>query len=430
MRNRILSNWLRAIGGRSMHPSIPFEEVAPDLVAVTTTRLADLLGVIEMDLSELEPRDSPRFFVDGVQRSAIVEELYISIPPTPVVASHIAVGAFTHEANKVKPVITRDVLLILLPRSTLMQLPNAPSELSNVPIPMFDNTGNFYVKACQSQLREGVNVFLVDSSLTFQRNVRVTIQESELAAVGKIRQTALNRINAVRRALEFGIVSELRKRYPDDLIVVDGPLARMMFLIYARLADTRLEYLEDLADVRRSYEFLSRIVGIVKVVKQVPQSGLEHAFDIKDTVVNVPVFRFTDSSQIRDEESGRASSVEEEFRHLICCFVWLRPELREHIPVTGSITGGLVRIDIPIPAIIDYDPQWASPGFQIDISDGRIRARIEQILRGILAERLPLPPLSRVHKMFTELYTISEAERLLRSNLLTPEDMRLIIRKI
>ena len=94
--------------------------------------------------------------------------------------------------------------------------------------------------------------------------------------------------------------------------------------------------------------------------------------------------------------------------------------------MVGSVTGGLVRVDIPIPAIVDYNPEWNTPNFQIDINAGSIHHRLEAILQGIIAERLPLPTISRPHRLLTELYPINEAERLLKSRLRSHEELRLL----
>jgi len=415
-----LRGYLKPLRPYPLHPSIPFEEIAPDLGVTTETRLASLLGVIDINLLDLEPREMARFFVDGVQRSAIIQELRIVSPPVPLVASHIVVGAFERGSNgKIRPVIIREALLVLFPRIALMQALGSSlrSQLSSPPpLPVLDSRGDFYVKVCQSQLGRNVNMFFVDPSLTFEKSPRVSIRPSELAAIGKVRRIMLDRVTHVMRTLEVGIVSELRQKYPKDLVLLDGPLVRMMFLIYARLADTRLEYLVDLTDARKSYEFLSKVIGIVKEVRRVPQNGLKHAFNVTNVRQHIPIFRFTDPK------------IERDFRHLLSCFMWLRPELSKHMPLVGSVTGGLVRIDVPIPAVTDYDPAWIDSSFQVNINPGSSTyTRLEAILRGIIIDRLPLPPTSRVHRLLTELYPISEAERFLKSRLLTHEELRLII---
>ena len=415
-----LYEWLKSLKGSPVYPGIPCEELSPELTTVTETGAADLLKVYKFDLSSLQADEFIRFFVDGVQRTAIVQELNLLSPPIPVVASHIIAGAFERENNEVRPAIIRELLVLLFPRSALMQKfgDNVPKQMYNVPIPTLDSTGDFYVKASQSQLGVETNIFFVDSSITFEKTPKPSIEPSELIAIGKLRGIALNRISAIRRALEVGIVMELRKKYPKDFICIDGPLARMMFLIYARLADSHFEYLSDLSDSQKSFEFLQKVLGVVKEVEFIPRTGLEHAFNTD--AINIPIFQIIDPEKM------------EQFRHLICCFIWIRPELRKFIPISGTMASGLIRVDVPIPAICDYVPSWLNPNeFRPDLNNSSSSCKkLEGILKAILRERLPLPSTHSHHRLFVELFPIAEGERILKSRLMSHEELRLIVERM
>jgi len=416
MSYQSLLGYFRSLGAHPLHPGVPFEEVAPDITVATEPCSAELLEVIKIDPAQLDEKEDLRLFVDGVQRSAIVFEINVpGRPPVPVVASHICVGATNRDSNKLLPRIINESLLILFPLQALAVAlgPTAPHSLFNIPIPKLDENGDFYAKVSTRQLDHKINVFFSDTSKTFELPPSTSIWDYELAAIGLVRRKALDRVREISRAIELGTVHELRIKEPNDFIVLDGPLAREMFLMYGRLANVELSYLGNLDDARRSYEFLRRVIGVVKVVSKVPRRGLENAF--LPGAIHVPVFRFK-------QENG---DLDPSLRHVVCCFIWLRPELATSIPLSSSMSGGLTRIDVPIPALIDYDNSWREPDFNLDLSPGSpSRERLEKILRGIISIRFPTPR-STMHRMLVELYPIAETEIWLSSRLLPHEQLRL-----
>jgi hypothetical protein len=420
MSSRSLLNYFHSLGARPLHPGIPFEEAAPEITEATEPHPAECLGVIKIDPTKLDEKEEIRYFVDGVQRSVIVFEIDVpGRPSVPVVASHICIGATKRDFNRLSPYILNDSFLVLFPLQALAVAFGSavPPSLFNVPIPTLDENGNFYAKISTRQFGYKVNVFFSDTSKTFELPPEISISDHDLAAIGLVRQRALDKVREISRAIELGTVYELRKRNPNDFIIIDGPLAREMFLMYGRLADIELSYLGNLDDARRSYDFLRKVIGVVKVVKIVPQRRLEQAF--LPGAIHVPVFRFKKNGDL-----------DPNFRHVVCCFVWLRPELAKSIPLSSSMSGGLTRIDVPIPALIDYDPSWREPDFNLDLSPGSpSRERLERILRGIIALRFPVPR-STMHRMLVELYPIAETETWLSSKLLPHEQLRLEIMKL
>lgn len=415
MSSQSLLGYFRSLGASPLHPGVPFEEAAPDITVATEPCSAELLEVIKIDPAQLGEKEELRFFVDGVQRSAIVFEINVhGRPPVPVVASHICVGATKRDSNRLLPCIMNESLLILFPLQALAVAlgPTAPPSLFNIPIPKLDENGDFYAKVSTHQLNHKINVFFSDTSKTFELPPNTSIWDYELAAIGLVRQKALDRVREISRAIELGTVHELRIKEPNGFVVLDGPLAREMFLMYGRLASVELSYLSNLDDARRSYEFLRKIIGVVKVVSKVPRRGLENAF--LPGAIHVPVFRFKQNGDL-----------DPSLKHVVCCYIWLRPELAKSIPLSSSMSGGLTRIDVPIPALIDYDHSWREPDFTLDLSSGSPpRERLEKILRGIISIRFPTPR-STMHRMLVELYPIAETETWLSSRLLPHEQLRL-----
>jgi len=276
-----------------------------------------------------------------------------------------------------------------------------PSELTQLlSLPKLDNSGNFYPKVSNPTLLfRDIPYFICDTSLTFQGRQHKEGPEG-IKAAGVVRRWARDMLREILRSLELGVVWELRQRYPDELILVDGPLAYMMFLMYGRLAANNLSWLYN--DPRRTYDFLTGVLGVVKVVEDIPQNL---NIQPNSSQITVSIHKF------KTQEKGY---------HMVSGYVYLRPELAFSYPITASATSGLIRVDIPLPLIMDqYDPSWLSPDYtQFN------RSKLRDILIEVLALRTPIPSLKQSHRAFTELLPIYETENYLKSLLLSPGDLR------
>ena len=360
--------------------------------------------------------------------------------PVPVMIAHIVVGAGEPCEEGLKPSIIRDVLVILFPHTAVCEaygrnipLPDART------LPRLDYRGGFYEKLMEQPREQlkiaGIPVFFCDTSFTFLFDERAgrprrRIGRHALAAIGRVISAALNAVAGIRRALEIGVVWEIRRRWPDALVLHDGPLVREMFLIYTGLAVEELARLERMPE--KCFSFLKKVVGLVKRVFIVPESGLEAVFSgLSEGFFKIPIFRML--RPISGEESPEREARRAPFQGVLSCFCILRPKLATSIPLVISPSGGLVRIDVPIASILEeYHEDWMMPDFDVRsrlTSDGPAREALKRILSGILAERLPYPGTIDLHRMLVELAGTELIERVLRSRLLPKEVMRMLSRE-
>jgi len=373
--------------------------------------------------------------VDGTQRTTVIGQARLSgLPPIPIFAAHIIAGAGEPRDEQMVPVCIKEMLVLLFPHEAVREEYGRPLSLPDEDeLPRLDNSGDFLNKR-PGRLKLGpIPLFFCDITYTFQSKKRRRLRKYDLAAIGRVRQAALNAVAGIRRALEVGVIWELRKRYPDALILNDGPLARMMMRMYARLAYRELEPAssEDHPEHRRAcYELLRRVIGLVKRVTIVPEKGLEQAY----RSFNVPVFRL--QQPIRDRETIEPGEVSERedgrrpFAGILSAFFVLRPELLSSIPLVISPSGGLVRLDVPLAALLDdYDDRWME--MRPDIAPGgRHHDALKRILAGIFVERIPLPGTRDVRRVLTELAGTDLIERLLRARLLPKEAIMMYMRDL
>lgn len=395
------------LDAKPIYPSVPLEEEAPDLrVARGAPEHTMDLGIEDISSRDLDlAKGKIRFFVDGVQRSVAVFEIPCqNSSPVNLIAAHVAVGATEPVGRKLRPAIVRQAIVIFLPIQAMIDMyrnqgASPPSELTQLlNLPKLDNSGDFYTKV-SNPISKDIPYFVCDTSYTFQgRQHREGFDG--IKAAGVVRRWARDMLREILRSLELGLVWELRQKYPDELILVDGPLAYMMFLMYGRLATNSLSWLY--TDPRRTYDFLKYILGVVKVVEDIPQNL---SVQPDPNQITVSIHKFT---------------AQEKGYHMVSGYVYLRPELASSYPITASATSGLVRIDIPLPSIMDqYDPNWLSPDYtQFN------RSKLREILIEVLALRTPIPSLKQSHRAFTELLPIYETENYLKSLLLSPGDLR------
>lgn len=421
---RSLRDYFSAFRTRPMHFDVPLEEESPYRGLANTAYEVDFLGVVEADVRRAKEDgiDRIRFFVDGTQRSAIVGE--VEIPggfPIPIIASHIVAGAGEPCGDEVRLAIRRELLAILFPHDAVMEIMDTNVPLPDLPI--LDNEGGFCDKLLQEKLLStkvcDVPVFFCDTTWTFSRQKRRRLSPAMLAAVGKVRSAAMSAVDGIRRALEVGVIWELRRKYPEDLVLNDGPLARMMFTMYSRLAFKELESVSR-GDPEACFNLLSRVVGLVKNVTIVPCEGLNHV-----SGASVPVFRLKRPISGEEEREER-EHIRSPFNGILSCFCLLRPELTGVVPRVASRSGGLVRIDVPLAAIMEnYDEGWMDVRFRIDLRKGsREYDRLRRILLGIMAEKIPYPGTSDPHRLLVELAATEITENMLKSTLLPKEVIR------
>ena len=396
-----------------------------------------------MDVRSLEESDVDRvrFYVDGTQRTALVGQARLrGLPPVPILAAHIVAGAGEPRDGRLVPALIngrpliKELLVLLFPHEAVEDAYGRPLPLPDESeLPRLDASGDFFNKQPGRLRVDDIPLFFCDTSLTFHPRARRRLTEHDLPALGKIRQAAANAVAGIRRALEVGVIWELRKHYPEALILHDGPLARMMMRMYARLASDELEAASGPnPDPKVCYQLLARVVGLVKKVTIVPEKGLEEAFG----PFRAPVFRLLRPMRGASARAGRPEELEDEredlrrpFSGILSAFFVLRSELLSSIPLVVSPSGGLVRLDVPVAALLEgYDEGWMELGPDIS-PGGRHHEALKRILAGIFAERYPLPGTRDVHRLLTELAGTDIIERFLRARLLPKEAIILHMRR-
>jgi len=377
--------------------------------------------------------DRIRFYVDGTQRTAPVGQARLrGLPPIPIFATHIIAGAGEPRNGEIMPTLIKEMLVLLFPHDAVKEAYGRPLPLPDESeIPRLDASGDFFNKQPGRVRINHVPVFFCDTTYTFhqiagQERPRKRLTKYDLPAVGRVRQAALNAVAGIRRALEVGVIWELRKRYPKALILNDGPLARMMMRMYARLASEELEGASGpRPDPKICFQLLRRVIGLVKRVTIVPERGLEEAY----APFKVPIFRLRRPMRGEEQESEREDG-RRPFDGILSAYLILRPELLDSIPLVISPSGGLIRLDIPIATLLDdYNEQWMDMSLDIR-PGGRHHEFLKRILAGVFAERFPLPGTKNVHRMLTELAGTDMIERLLRARLLPKEAIIMYIRNL
>jgi hypothetical protein len=419
-----LKDFLRNAKANSLPPSDIPEERAPDLPTATSSSAAREVVRVGIDPS---PGTSPlfRFFVDGVQRTVPVAEVTVNNVRVPIHLSHLIVGAMerVRPELRLRPFITREALVLIFPYQALQAADPAWSA-RRPPGRELSSSGGIYEAVKSGDLSYS------DTSITLRLGSDgrpgILLQAGDLIRTGEVRRKGLDRAKELLRIMEVGLLWELRQQYPDDWILLDGPVAPP--LKYGRLVEPTLQGLEEIARPDIAFDFLRRVVGAVKRVQIVPAAGLEVALSSGSSFV-IPVYRFGGhgGEGVIEEDDAVA-------KEILSAFLWLRRELAGEISALWSTVSGLARFDIPIPAVFDdrkmrnnwntlednaIETSLASP-------NSTERQRLEELLRAIVIERWPVPTATAI-RMLTELFPIAETELWLTSQLLSVYEMRSVL---
>jgi len=412
-----LKGYLENAGANPLPPSDIPEERAPDLPTATSSSAAR-----EMARAEIVPfPEGPilfRFFVDGVQRTVPVAEVTVNSVRVPFHLSHLIVGAMERVGRELQPFIAQEALVLIFPYQALQAADPAWSA-RRPPGRELSSSGRIY-EAVQS----GDSVYS-DTSITLRLGSDgrpgVLLQAGDLIRTGEVRQKALNRAKELLRIMEVGVLWGLRQQYPNDWILLDGPVAPP--LKYGRLVEPTLQGLEEITRPEIAFDFLRRVIGAVKRVQIVPQGGLEAALNPGPPLV-LPIYRF---GEVVEEDDAVA-------KEILSAFLWLRRELAGEISALWSTVSGLARFDVPIPAVFDDAGRrntWNTLDEEtlmtrLADSSSTERQRLEELLRAIVIERWPVPT-STATRMLTELFPIAETELWLTSQLRSVYEMRSVL---
>lgn len=414
-----VGEYLRRLNAIPLPMNVPSEEVAPDFIVGVKPHDATQLAV--MQIPEIAtPEVKFRFFVDGVQRTVPICQVPVGSFRVPIFIAHLIAGAMERVHDRLNPFLKREAIVLYIPLEGLRSIDSSLSPPTT--LAKFGHGGNIYNLIMRLRQPRRID-FWTDISVRLSEapGDEVNLGPVELSAVGAVRRAARNRSQVLLRIMELGVVWEIISRSifnEDEFVVLDGPV--FLPFKYAGLTSQQLATVmsssgEQIGDPRQAYHLLSHLIGAVKQVEIIPAQGLAVALSLEPDL-RVPVYLF--SEMIRGVTGDLVS------RHVVSCFVWLRRELNEEIPLIWSPTSGLARIDVPFPAIVDSRINWYSHDFHLDLSDGsRSRRRLEAILRTVVAERWPIPEESPP-RMLTELYAIAETERWLKGHLLPEQELR------
>jgi len=416
--------YLEGIGAREVPSLLLPEERAPDLSAASSSRPADLVHSLDLPAPASPGFPSVerhfRFFIDGVQRTLMLRILDLDLPggttlQVPIHGVHLVAGAMERRGSTLQPYLVRSVTVLLLPFYALREIDSV--RFAEPPGTELDHD---VIDFIYPELISGRNVFS-DTAVPLQRGRRSRLSGPDLLRVGELRRRALNRAKVLLRILELGLLEEVRTQCDDD-ILVDGPIGPMFKYYGSRVSEglDRVCSLDRADSAGPSFDFLSHIAGAVKNVMIIPQEGLGVVFD--PNRLRVPIFRFSDV--LRADEAG---SVDDEvYKAVFCAFIRLRPEM----PGLWSPIAGLTRLDFPAPVVLDRNRRasenWVEDVVnqegQLDLLPSEID-NLQEIVGAYLSLRWPLPGMFG-GRAYTELYTIAETERWLRSQLLHPYELR------
>lgn len=408
------SDYLNQRGAIPIPPAQTGEEKAPDMG--TAVDSAPAVPIVDVAV-EPNPNTSSlfKFFVDGVQRTVPIAQIDLNGVIVPIHITHIAAGAMRRNNRQLRPELIRQAVVLLLPYQALLATNpqvwgQPPSGLS------LNSNGNIYGLIRNSSIQ---TEYYSDTSVQLrQQNQNVPIQAGNLVSTGLVRRSALDRANEIMRILELGVIWELRQLYPDEWILLDGPIAPLTK--YSRLVAPELQGLQQLANPSYGFNFLKRVIGSVKELKIIPNSGLDRALQ-NNLTLNIPVYRFSETVQ----------QTEEIAREVLSAFIWLRRELANEISPIWSNVSGLARFDIPLPAILPDDLQtqnnWTTfedeqISTMIQGSD-TIAYSLRTLLEQIVIERWPVPA-STITRVLVETYPVAETEYWLMSSLFDAQELQ------
>ncbi|MCD6484642.1 MAG: hypothetical protein J7L47_05965 [Candidatus Odinarchaeota archaeon] len=436
-----LRNTLRRILGRVLSSphvrratfSPAFEERAEDIRIGNIPR-RDLELIYRID--SVTPQVADRiYFVDGTLRTVHIGDIECRGIHVPIFLSQIVAGATLRENTELSPYRIFSKFVVLAPSRAL-----SDANCYGIYMPQnitLDYTGDFYSKIINN------DVLFVDTSLKFQSRQNQPLQSiraEELTGTGRLRSAARNKAKVVMRIMELLLAYETTQRDRNGLVVMDGPIG--LLLPYSRLTGViNIDVDEFPTDSYTSqaqqslYDFLSRIVGIVKNVEIIPT-------DLFNQLAGIPFYFFPQvGGLVRDPEED--VDKDDLRSYILAGYIQLRPNLLREVSSIWSTASALIRIDVPLPAVTDpsISNSWLSyfkqtleqtnlPLPQVISnyinSTTHAQQRLAEIVSYIAGEAYPVPSTSP-HRMLVELYSIAETEYWIKSRLIPAEELASLI---
>jgi len=393
-------SYLSSLGARPVY-SVPEESAIDSKVGVeVSTSKVQPLHVFDLDLeSYVNVHDGLRwkYFVDGVKRSILFEVTIDSIR-VPFVLSHIIVGATRLRGSKLHPYKFYEAKVLIAPFSALRMYASANNIDFDLPqLPFLDYRGQILDKV------QSNHEFLSDTTLSLEDPPRRKVELVDLHAPGKLRGFASSRSLAIMRILELGVIWDIIKDGVEGFVLLDGPL--LLILKYSRLVTDELMGLQDVTNRTLAYDVLSKVVSAVKTIEVIPGGAIETVTTSPPNVLRIPIYKTSDF--VNDRMAS----------YFLSAFIWLRRELSQQLSTIISPTSGIIRLDIPFPAIVDMNEKWFERDYKLDILSTLKYKKLTQIICEAIRNRWPVPPLVDYHRLLVEYYHIRETEYWLRSKL-------------
>ncbi|BDC18221.1 hypothetical protein [Acidianus sp. HS-5] len=417
-------------------PNLGFADEDPEEEYVAQDTITDSELIDTLNLSEMPALSKNLIFVDGVMRYRVVGIMNVQSIQVPLVIANMIAGAMKLENKELYPLKKKELLVAIFPfgaASKLIGHSILPFGISVIESG-FVKFGNFITNPDREILFSDTTITLGEyKDQNEQLTRRTLINESDLIASSKIISTAKNRIKEILRTLELALVIDITKTITDnDLVIVDGPIAPLFK--YAGLVDLNLRgivrELNKVKNAADAYNILKGIVGAVKKVVKIP-STLTTNFSGITNEAYIYLWTKLIDDQVEGKEENYIAT------HILSSIFRLRGELiSENYPVF-SPTAGLVRLDIPLPAIIDKNEwiNWINKNYEEVDDQGKItikqllqnnvnnsRSKLAEILNIIYSLRYPIPS-STPYRNLVELYPIKEVEDWLKAHLLSKYDI-------
>ena len=329
-------------------------------------------------------------FLDGVQRTQIYDRIALSIGTRiPIHIAHIAAGIIIREEKYLKfnPQFYEDRLLLLFPYEGIREIDNT------FPTPPFKREDR------EAECLKKFKVFWCDTThpgAGTPHPGKSSLIGENLFNISKIRMRAQTRVAIWRQRLELLVLKKFIEEYPNEWILVDGPL----FYDYRWIQ--HLEF-----DINKA----KNIVGYIKTIRERPKDWCEILKLNSNQRSRVRLWnkaKFPKMGHFDDE-----SEVLFPKRHI----KWY---IRQRTPPRGWTPPdnlGLAAIDISIVTlglISSDDPSLNINNFE------HHKTIIDSITLGIWRERYPGLDFPKDFSYYTCIYPVKKLEKILRNRLLPP----------
>lgn len=353
-----------------------------------------------------------RAFLDGVQRTMMLPRrvLLKNGALVPLHIAHIAAGVLLRDDSgrlHMDPGLVAARLLLLGPFEGIR---DAGGERFEVDDEMLDTSDRTF--AFPNEVNEWLVCDTTFRGTDIDRHKREegALLRDKLFNEGRIRARAQGRVATLRQRLEFSVLAKFRGKYPDDYILVDGPL---FFLGKGRkgaenVLRPELEPLLCRSD-EGSFEYvlLKNAVGLIKTHRLRPKNP--------ESVMRIgqgqrsPVGRFSKEVDVK----GQSREPDEEGGYGEAHLTWYtRLRLPHGDPTLPSGLQGLVRLDVHRSTFGIRRVDALSPE-----NFGPYRQYVDRITRAVWGECWPGLHRTGESKFGNQIYPIEQLEKVLKARL-------------